>query len=135
MKTIKEIILEIWKKAGEYNEKEINKIKDKYGIKFIEHDEYWTKCIFKDSKVEFTIPHDPNFEDYDLTGNALIFAQKHYSICEDTFDMVDKELEKEGFEKEDTDEYFAWYRKGGKTYTIPYYVKKEEEIEVLEEKD
>jgi len=130
----KQIIVKIWKRAGDYNEKKIDKLKDKYNVKFIEHDEYWTKCMFKDSKVEFTIPHDPNFEDYDLTGNALKFAQKHYDICQDTYEMVDKELEKEGFEKEDTDEYFAWYRKDGKMYSIPYYVEKKEDIDVSEER-
>ena len=131
------IILEAWKKAREHNDKEIKKICRRYKVeeKAVEYDEHFIIYRFKDSKVEFTVPYDENFGDYELTGDTLKFAQKFIDINETSYGIADNEIKEEGFEEWDDDVYSKVWRKDGKEYGVSHYAKKEEDIEILEVKD
>ena len=125
------IILNVWKKASEYQDREIKKICKKYKVKFKSVQEEEDYCVYQfENGVEFSVPYSDNFEDYDLTGDALEFAERHYNICDKTFFRVEEELEKEGFVEWDSDIYFKIWKKDDKEYNVPNYVTKEEDIEV-----
>ena len=67
----KEKILDTWKKAVERYECRKKELCEKYKIVLepVEVDEYYS--VFKfENNVEFTVCHDDNYEDYDLTGHA-----------------------------------------------------------------
>ncbi len=128
-------ILEAWKKAREHNNKEIKKICKKYKVKekVIEYDEGYTTYAFENG-VEFTCPHDENYDDYDLTGDALKFAEKYNDINQESYHIANQEIQDVGFEEEDNDEYYKVWRKEGKIYSVTHYAKKEDDVEVSKEK-
>ncbi len=123
------LILQAWKNAADWNDEKIGALKKKYNVKMLQCDEAWTQYKFKDTGIEFYAPHDECYEDYDLTGDALKFSEKHYDINEETFNRVDKELEEKGFMEEDYDEYIKWWIKDKVRYSVAHYSKKEEDIE------
>ena len=131
----RDLILSIWKKASEFQKNKIEKLCKKYKVdkKIIEVDEGWTKYRFTESKVEFSIPNGDNYEDFDLTGNALKFAEKHNEIINETLSIVDNELKKKGFERYDQDEGYETFIKDNIEYSVSYYADKEEHITILQE--
>jgi len=126
-------ILNVWKKAVENYEDKKKKLCKKYKVKIkpIEADEYYTIFQFENG-VQFTVPYDENYDDYDLTGDALKFAEKYNEIVQECYAEVDNNLEEFGFEKYDSDEFFNIWIKDNKEYYVVHYAKKEEDITVRE---
>ena len=125
----KEKILDTWTKSVERYELRKKELCQKYKVELepVEAEEYYTVFKFENG-VEFTVPFDENFGDYDLTGDALKFAEKYVEIIENCFDEVDEILEKDGFSKIDTDEYFSSWEKGEREYTVNHYAKEVKDI-------
>lgn len=126
----KKIILEAWKKATDYNEKNINKLKSKYKVEMVESDEDIQTWKFTSNNVQFTFGWSSDFDDYELTGDALEFAEKHYEICDKTFCIVQEELKKNGFYEVDSDVWYYAYEKDDKNYTVPHFATEDTEIDV-----
>ncbi len=128
----KEIILGFWKKAVERYTERDKKLCDKYKVKSkpVDADEFYTVFEFRDNGVQFTVPQDENYEDYNLTGDALKFAEKYNEIVQDCYFEVDENMEKAGFDKEDHDEGYSLWLKESKEYEVNHYAKKEEDITI-----
>lgn len=133
MEEEKQNILNIWKKAVERYKQREKKLCKKYKVKLkpVEADEYFTIYEFENG-VQFTIPFDENYGDYDLIGDALKFAEKYNEIIQDCYGEVDENLEEEGFIKMDSEEGFSSWEKDEKEYTITHYAKKEEDVNIFD---
>ena len=131
MEQEKQLILNIWKRAVEKSKEKEKKLCAKYKVKLkpIEAEEYYTIFEFENG-VQFTVPNDQDWEDYNLTGDALKFAMKYVDIIQDVYCETDKDLEKEGFEKVDSDECYAEWEKDELNYTVVHYADKEEDVEI-----
>lgn len=131
----KQKILDIWKKAVENYENKKKKLCKKYKVKLkeVEVDESYAKFEFENG-IEFDVPYGEDFDDYDLTGDALNFAKRYNDIVQDCYYEVDENMEEIGFEKWDSDEWYNLWRKDGMEYEVNHYAKKEEDINILEVK-
>jgi len=128
----KKLILEIWKKAKDYNELETNRLKAEYGTESVEFDEDYQTWKFKSNNVEFTFGWSDDFCDYELTGDALKFATEITRVNEKTYEIVDEEMTKNDFHETDSDIFYRTYEKyeDGKEYQVDNYAEKMEDIEV-----
>ena len=130
----KQEILKIWKEASEWQENKFTELckEFKVNIKPVKVDAFYSIYAFENG-VQFTVPHDTSYDDGELTGDALKFAEKHYQINDETYSRVDDALEKHGYEKIDSDDCFSTYLKEGYEYFVNHYADEESDIEV--EKD
>lgn len=127
----KEKILKIWKKAVENYEKKEKKLCEKHKVKSkpFEADEHYTIFEFNNG-VQFTVPCDENYDDYDLTGDALKFAEQHNKNVQDCYYEVDKKMEEEGFIGMDMEEWYKTWEKDGKEYEVNHYAKKDGDVTI-----